>query len=542
MAMVLFPLSQASAEMAVLPYRVHGASGFMTEESGNNHAYLVSLGASLTRKVEMLPWRDIEDDLKRSGKKAGSGMSTSDLASFGRRRYLQYIITGTLDRSDKMYHSSSILYSVAEERVVSRSDNSAGDLLTLAERDIDDLFLQFPKNTEKRKGSLDVALVFDSSLSMRKDWNALRDGAHELSSYALEKLMADARIYLVPFSDSISEANRYVSANSVRGVEDVFSRIRPLGDAGPEQLVSAMRYTVNSIRWREEAARLIVIVSNSTSRKGSAAERFSLMASKKGIRVCTITLGALGEDDCALYRRLADIGGGRSFAVSYHQKIYDEQGSGHELYFQRGRFFQSTVFSPEWKQGLLRKENSNRAYGEPLRFLDEIYFRESGIPVNAYSMPDSLKRIERVTVLRKDELENNIPLVMTGIMEKYGTPADNTPEGKVLLSDGKISLWIRPSDRQVIVRLKEYAGSDSYLNIGCTVRSAPGEAYGITLVPRMIIPQGEFLPDIIRVNLDEVVRNSKDFSGKGFLSPPLWFIRLKVDRLESFRDVPDARD
>ena len=540
--LVVFCSISVSAEIAVIPYRVQSESQYLTEENGRDYAFLVSLGASLTRKVEVLPWSELDNDLKRAGIKPGRKISGEQLASFGKSRYLKYIVTGTLERSDRLFRSSGILYSVTEDRIVARSKNSAGDLATLAERDMADLFLHFPKKTAKAGGAMDVAIVFDSSLSMRKDWNSLKEGVCDLSSYAMEQLAADARISLVPYSDHTSAANVRGAVKSVHEVQEFFGRIRPLGDSEPAHLADAMRYAVNSIRWRDEAARFIIVVANSPSRKGSAAERYSLTASKKGIRVCSVTMGALGEDAGALYRRMADMGNGTSYAVSYHQRIYDEQGAGHELYFQRGRFFRSSVFSSEWKDGLLRKENSTRAYGEPLRFLDEIFFRESGLAVNAYNMPDSLKKSDRVAVLRSEGLEDNIPRIMRKIVERYGTPKDDEPQGKVLLSDGKMSLWIRPSDRQIIARLKEYAGSGVYLNLGCTVRSAPGEPHGITLLPRIVMAPGDYLPESLRANLDEVVRNREAYTGKGFLSPPLWFIRLKVDRLENFRETPDVRD
>jgi hypothetical protein len=92
--------------------------------------------------------------------------------------------------------------------------------------------------------------------------------------------------------------------------------------------------------------------------------------------------------------------------------------------------------------------------------------------------------------------------------------------------------------------LEKQSAEGRYITLGVTVRMRPDEPYGFDFSPRSIITgiELEQIPGMALTTLREIMKNPGYYMANGLMSPPLWFIRVRVERVERLRGATDIRD
>lgn len=552
-ALFLLALSAGPAypEIAVLPYRVLNSSVDFPERTGAEYAKLMGLASAIKKGMEVYSPRELELDMKNLSLSPQEMISEDDLKTLGKTRYLDYIILGTLSKVKGSYVAESLLYSLGQQKIVSKSHARADNLFRLAEEDAGEIFINFAdRQGEAYSGAgNDVVFLVDASYSVLKEWNSLKKGIAGLAGHVSDNGGIDTRVYIIPFSDAREVPRGSSALNTAFAVKQELERIRPRGGGGSRILESALSYAVKNISWRRNSSRSLVVISNTTLKKEKFLERYALMAKGKGIVVHTVSLGRLGGDDIAALRQLSVIGRGAHLAVAYHQKFYDARGDDIDAYMEAGRLFHTRGAGGRWEEGLF--ENPQRKGSaksvRPRPFLTEIDFDEK-YEVTPYLLEKQYPALAGQSIIKAGPLEDNIPAVLEKIgdsfFQKAGRTAARKSIGKALVSDGKISLWVNITDQRSMEFFDKQESSHYIFTMGVVVQEKTDEPYGITFNPDYLITglPRECVPDMSKASLKALIEKSEYYRSQGLFRPPVWFIEVKVERVEKFKKAYDLRE
>lgn len=532
-------------EIAILPYRVNNPSVYFKQELGRDYSRLLAVGAVVKKDLEVISPRDLERDLEKFGINEESSITDEDLQMLGRSRDLDQILLGTISRSGKKYISSSLLYSVRDNRVMFRTRVTAGNLIDLAEREVKEAFLQYgttPLPGEKQP--LDLVFLIDTSYKMNHEWVNVKEAILHLAGTAMDSLRISTRAYIIPFSSKSGHQHGSAAVSSIFAIRKSLNGLSPAGGMSSENFFQSLRYAVESVRWRNNARKLMIIVTNSGLGTGGTNDKYGVIAGKKGIQINSIAMGSARGDDSEIVRRLSTITGGTYRDVSYHQKVYDIQGSALELYLEGGRFFQSRVSDGSWTDGILVQEKNYSGFGKPRSFLDEILYDEKKFTPDPASLPETFTGITGERIINRAPLESNIGEILSRILARnFGKSMQSAaPVGKALLSDGKISLWIQVHDRGMFDFLSEKSRNPYFFPLGVMISEDPAVTYGISLTPVAHKIPSDYIPDMIRADLSDVIRRRKYYMENGFFHPPLWFINVRVENMELLNKRKDIRE
>jgi hypothetical protein len=276
-----------------------------------------------------------------------------------------------------------------------------------------------------------------------------------------------------------------------------------------------------------------------------------MAAKKKNIAVYTVSLGKQGRDDADVLRQLAVIGKGRYYAAAYRQRLYDVSGRNMDIFMEAGRLFKAGAYGAQWKDGLyeVRGDPSLR-HGKPRAFLTEIDFDERRREVTPYTMGAAYPDLADTGIINADALENNADSLLEGIGEAYHKIASRKAPGKsiarVLLSEDTISLWVRINSPADLEFFRKQESSGFYFPLGITVQKKADEPYGLTFSPNSYVTRipGDHIPGMVRAGLKEIIEKPDYYTDHGLLRPPVWFVNVKVERLEgqaAGRDIRDER-
>ena len=549
LAFLFLAVSLEAAEIAVIPYRVENSSDGFGEQTGDEYAKL--LGLTLFLKKGMRPYspRELEIDMRSFSIDPRRTLSAESLDALGRGRYIDLILTGTLSRAGGIYISESVLYSTAQGRVVARERVRAETLFSLAERDVRGVFVTYPDRTVPGAAApaVDAAVVVDASYAISGEWESVKRGIEALASALSGDWDSSLRIYLTPFSDRRDAPKGARALTSPLSLRQELAAMKPAGASGPAALGKALAHAVDAVPWRDGAARALIVVSNSPARDVAAAERMALKARKKGIAIYTIPLGRIGRDEAEAMRQMAISGRGRSFPAVYRQRVYDAEGKAIDVFMQSGRLFHARAFDGQWKSGLFVEGAGGRLL-RPKSFLSELFYDEKRHDVTPYTMGERYADIAGVRIINRERLESNVDDLLGQIGEIHAASLARTGAGravaKALVADERLSIWMRLADAAQVGYFEKQSAAGRYITLGVIVRIKPEEPYGFDFSPRSIITgiEPEQVPALATAALREIMEKPSHYTSNGLLSPPVWFIRVRVERVELMRDGVDVRD
>ncbi len=537
---VMFLITTASAfsaTIAVVPYSVDPP---LEKITGKDYSRLLSLGILLQKNVEVISPEEVEIAMQQTGIKPEGAITGEDLYAIGIKCRADYILIGKIRKIKGMYQFENVFYSVKNKNVVSRNNNKAGDLYSIVHQEIKDTLINISSRTSlSSKGSADIAFITDMSYSMSTEWEQVRGSIIELYSTLISRYGIDSRLYLLPYSDRRSFESVTVHNNSIRELRDRANSLQPSGSADTKTFISMLNYALTNIKWRASASKDIIIINNSKIDSLFLAEKYAADAKRRGVRIHAISGGRISTDYSDA-ERLAELTGGNNFSISYHQRVHDPKGGKHEIYLQRGRVFYSTGDYNPWREGILVSKSKNPRYVKTPLSLDEIF------QTNIQPWPEKLAQIffdsTGIRVMEKNFLQSNIGDILESLRDNFLKSEQENFAGKALVSDGRLSLWVKVKDPAVMERFEQYADKGFYLRCGFNVKVSDIEAYGVELLPVKTDITSDFITDFVRTSLTDIVKNKNYYTSKGLNRPPLWFVEVKVDNTERFDYRRDVRE
>lgn len=547
LALLLAFAPSVSAEIAVLPYKVDAPSTHFPAALGADYARLLSVAAMVSRGVEVHPPRDMEADLKRNGLDPQGTITKDELDSLGRSRLLDAFLVGTLSRVKGAYVSESILYSVKTGQIIARTRVKSADLLELADLEIARVYAGTGQSRgETRASKVDIAFVIDLSYNVKRDWEQVKKGVRALARGVSGNWSGGARVSLVPFSTAHAPDRSTMSLKSALGVSEALGRLVPKGGNDAKTVEKALSDAVNNVAWRNDASKFMVVVSNSPFPAGTRLQHFAHFAKRKGITVCTVALGDVIGDGRGYLRELSEIGGGFHADAAYHQKLFEARGEEIDLYLEGGRLFTSTEYDSRWSHGLYREARQGSLRAKPQGFLKELYFDEKKTILKPGTIEKAYTELTAKRIINTRPVANNVSAVLSGLTERYfGTAGRGAPRslGRALVYQDRISIWIDITGEKDLAFFRERAKDSVVFPLGVSVQRKKDYPYGIRFNPQYYITgiDAGYIPPQLRVGLEDLIKKSKYYSNNGMLTPPLWFLDLKVERVK-FKGGKDVRD
>jgi hypothetical protein len=342
---------------------------------------------------------------------------------------------------------------------------------------------------------------------------------------------------LAPYSEINSYESITLHHNSIKDLNTTLSKMRPGGAAKLDKFQSLLDYTVKNIKWRNSAYKEVFIINNSKFEKSFTPERIAAEANKKGIRINTICGGRINTETSDI-ERLASLTNGMKYSISYYQRVFDKSGKKYELYIQRGRIFHSIAVFHEWRKGIIVAGNSNPKYVKTPDMLDEIYHTKTSITPD--KLVQTFSEYTGAIIMQKESMQNNIGDILLSI--PLAKSIDSFYYGRALITDGKISFWVKVRDKKIMDVFDQYGKNGFYLKTGFNIRKSGSEAYGIELIPVRADISKDYIPNLAGTTFTDIVKNQDFFTTKGLGAPPVWFVDIKVENVERNDQKVDVRD
>jgi hypothetical protein len=540
----------AQQETAVIPYKIANPTDNFTIETGKEYAKVVSLAAALTKEITIIPHEKVDGLLKKNSLNSQRIITENDIIKIGSMGNTDYILIGTLARVKGRYTSDSILYSVKKKKIISKSHVSSGSLFKLASEEIKEIFFNFSaKKRTPVDRQIDSVIVTDLSYKISAEWDSVKNGIKDLANAVSENWNLDTEISIIPFSDKFPDLNKLSGLKSYVAINEKLDKIVPAGNNSLKSFEKAINYSVKNFPWRLKSEKVLIVISNSDKIEGKFFEQYALNAKLKRIAVYTISLGLIKEDSSVALKQFAAAGSGQYNETAYHQRAFNEKGDPVDMFYQGGRIFYSLVYDDAWKNGLFEDKKSKfSSIEKPKSFLNEILYDEKKYNINPYNLSKYYPIITQTNIINNSTLENNIASIMHQIGNDFsGTSGKSKYRksiAKALITDGRISMWIQIKTDKDLNIIKENEVNKSSFPLGITIKKSANEPYGITFDSDLIITEfsNEYLPDLIKTDLSTIIKNPDKYSSSGLLTPPVWFIDVKVDKIENLRREYDIRE
>jgi hypothetical protein len=537
LSMILFPCWLYSESIVVMPYRIEPP---LDKISGDDYAKMLSLAIMFTKDIDVVNPSEVSLALEMLGIRPEKEITAEHLHSLGLRCRAEYVLIGILKKSKGVYYYENVLYSVRNDDILSRNSGKAKDLYSIVHQEIRDTLINLRDiKSITPKAKADVAIILDSSYSMSSEIDTVRNSITEFIGELIGKYGIDTRVYLIPSSDNRSFESMTMHQNSIKELRQRLDNIKPSGTAKADTILRSLTYAIENIRWRGDASKDIVVINNSEVNKIFLAEQYAKKAKDRNIRISIISGGRVGGDLSDL-DRLSELTDGFDSAISYHQRLFDPQGNSYEIYLQRGRVFYSLGEYKFWRDGILSRKGKNTQYVKTPEYFEELY------TAKVKPWPENLAQFfstaKGISIGEKNPLQSNIANIFDEL-KNYGFKKDSSfYYGKALISDGNISLWVRIRDRDVLEKFLSYSQRGILVKCGFTVSIAEGEPYGITLTPVASDITSDYITDFVRTSLIDIVKNKDYYMTKGIGRPPVWFINVKIENVESYIHAKDIRD
>jgi hypothetical protein len=546
------PLSAALAataatnepELAVLPYAVDTIERDFSADDGSDYAKLVALGASVEKGIRVYSARETMKDLSRLGLDPQGRITKEDLSSFCKSRYLPYAAVGRISKTSKGYAAESVLYSADRNAVVGKASVKGRTLAECATRETEELFSRFDDAVHGEQTSArDIALVLDTSYAVSGDWKEISEGLTSLVSTLVDDYPGST-VHLVPFSDSFALKSPFPSIETVPAMKEALSTVKLKGLPNGRAFASALSFALENTQWQIDAERSLLVIAQSPV-EGQSLDRYASRAKKLRVRAHVVVLGNLSPRDTELYRRLAQITGGTFFAVSYRQTLFDNKGNEYYLYLNKGRLFTGDTKDPSWKDGVVRSAEKGSRYAVLPSYADEIAVKDDA-HITPVTMAEYYRKAGMRSVLNSGELESNVSECVERLTAHSSPRSDNAarPAGRVLLSHGGVSIWVSVIDKKDLEFFRDKKELGFVFPLGVRIMLKKDEPFGMTFNPKQFITGIDWddLPSAVRVDLERLVKDPAKYARNGFLSPPLYFVNVKVDEVDDRVKKNDIRD
>lgn len=548
-ATILYSNIVFADQLGVIPYRVVNQSSKFPVSMGKKYAKYMGVAAYIEKGFTIYNPYQFYNDLDKFGINPNKTLTRDDLELLSGSRYLVYIITGTITKTSKGYKSESILYSTARKDVIARSSVFANNLHDLAVNDMRELLNFFIDATPiEKSGVIDAAILVDTSYNILNEWPQVKKGILNFARN-LYGTWSGSRIYLSPFSSKTKNKFTLENFQTLPAIERKLNKITPAGSNQGEAFNKSFSSVVKNINWRRDAGKMIIIVTNSTFKKSLYVSRYLPNIRKKNIRIFTFTLGKISYEDRVQYTRFAHSTEGKAFDATYHQILYDNNANKFNLYMEAGRLFQGDQTRTRWQGGLFKYlKNRNFKYAKAPDFAEEINFDSKKVAITPYNMSEKYTKYGERRVMGKYPLENNLSEIISSVIDEYETQnrqiIRKKPLARVLLSDGKISQWVDILKENDLDFFNEYKQNNIMFLLGVTINEKKEETYGITFNPYKYITKikEEYIPGELIVSLKNIVSKPKYYMENGLLKPPVWFIKVKVEKINHIKQQKDIRD
>lgn len=525
---IMMALPIEGADTGLLPYKIEAPRDTFSRDLSMTYARYVHLAARIIKGIEMVSPLDMAHSLKRIGKDPQQSITAGDLSLMGKNTGIDYIILGTLKYTGKRYVVKSLRYSLRDRQVVDRFELESEELIDLANREVKRVFLNLSDRTFEGNGAKsDTVFLLEATNSIRPVWETLQQG---ITGYAgrLTRDGVSFRIYCVPLSSRWSSTRTVLAEESPVEIRKWFEGIVPAGNLSTEIVDSGLKYATGSLRLRRDSEKqYIMVMDNSPSQLTYS--HFSSRIRREGAELDLIYLK--GKAGSGPLDRLALSTGGSVRYATWHQVAYDIQGRPRHLYLQEGRLFETPEKYPAWKKGLLKGEGRYRPARSGLEEVD-LTGKER---IRPREIPSLYQRVTGVRFLRSEAPESNIDQIISSYRTKSSRVQAN---GRVLLSDGEVSIW------HVCRSRKEwdfFSRRDDSFYVPARVVARKGESYGFILRPLLISLRSTEVPEDLNPSLSEVSKNLSYHITHGIGKPPHWVFRLKVVRREE-SSVEDIRN
>ena len=540
----------AEKEILVVPYKIANPTDNFPIETGKDYAKLIALASATAKEITIIPHERVYYAFKNLSLNQQRVITENDLVSVGRLAGADKILVGTLTKTKGGYSSSSVLYSISDQQIVSKAHATSGSLFKLAEDEMNEIFFDTPKRkrsvTDKH---VDVVIMCDLSYKVSTEWPSVKKGIIDLAAAVSDNWTLNTAVNIIPFSDKYTSLHKYTGLNSRPEVASKLNTLLPSGTASVKSFQNALNYSVKSIPWRRNSAKILVIISNSENIEGKYIEQYAIAAKFKKIAVNTIALGLLKGNALETLKQFAAAGSGQHYSAVYHQRMFNEQGNPVDIFCQNGRIFQSLVYDDTWKKGLF--EDSGRKHSvieKPKSFLNEIYYDDNKYNINPYNLSKHYPALSKMNIINTEQLNNNVAQMMYEIGENfessYTAVAYRKSIAKVQITDGKVFFWLQIKDDNDLRNIKSKMSGKHYFPLGVVVKRSPNDPYGIKFDSDLLMTNygDELIPDMIKTNLSSIIKEPDYFMSRGLLTPPVWFVDIKVEKIEDLRKVYDIRE
>ena len=479
------PLATAQ-EVAILPYSVETVTSDFPFDSGNDYAKLMGIAASIGKEITVYPYATMEKEISKMGLDPQGTITREDLALFCKSRYLSHVVAGRISHTAKGYESSSILYSAERDTVVGKTSVTARTLPELAAKESQKLFMSLADRREKElKKSLDIAVILDTSYAVSREWPDIKKGVESLA-VDLFDTWPGSRLFIIPFSQSFALRGVPDPCETVPSVRERLSSFALKGGSTGKAVAGAFSFAIENVPWKSGSARSAIIVTNAPLERASL-EHTASRAKARRTQASVITLGSVAMNDCTLYKRVAAITGGRFSSVAYRQRATDNRGNDYWLLMERGRLFESDTSSAEWKDGILRSAGNGSEYLQTPQYADEVSVMKSDFAVTPYLMSKYYSQKGTRSVLAAGALETNcgelLGRVADSVVGTKSASAPKRPLARVLLSQGKVSVWTTVTSREELSFFSDKKELGFVFPLGVRLSVRADEPLGFTFNP-----------------------------------------------------------
>jgi hypothetical protein len=415
---------------------------------------------------------------------------------------------------------------------------------------MNEIFFSSPnKKRIMNERQVDAVVMVDLSYKISTEWTSIKNGIKELADSISENWNLNTVIHIVPFSDKYTALNKYSGLKSIPAINEKLSQLIPAGLASTKSFQNSLNYSVKNIPWRKSSEKILIIISNSENIEGKFYEQYALAAKAKKISINTISLGLVKENALDMLKQFSAAGSGHHHSTTYHQRTFNEKGNPVDIFYQDGRIFESLLFDDAWKNGLFEENKRKQSVVEkPKSFLSEILYDEKKFIINPYNLLKHYPALSQLNIINSEKVENNIE----SIMRKIGTSFESNftkakykkSIAKVQITDGKILLWIQIKEDKELNVLKKNMSINSYFPLGVVIKKSSNDPYGIMLSPGLFITEFRdgYIPDLLKTNLSKIIKDPDYYTSQGLLTPPVWFIDVKVEKIENLRRDYDIRE
>lgn len=538
---VFFPAIIFASDIAVIPYKIENPGEKFPISKGVEFAKYMGVGASIVKGFDYYPFSQTVKDLDDYGIQPEKSLSLEQLQILSKSRMIDYVISGTIVKTDSGYIVKSILFSRHAGKIISRSTTKSYSFKKLAEKDIDNLFTYFisPKNNIAKSSYSQTLFIVDNSFLCSREMPKIKSNILSLSS-ALVNNYKRSEFFLLQYYGKSS----FSTIRTINGLEKNINSISTNHKSAESSFDNILSDSIKRIPWNNTSIKNIVIITNSSIKKSSYLNFTISKAAALKIKINFVLLGRVSESSNIVYSSIAQKTEGIVKDVTYSQTLFDHRGNSYTLYYERSRLFISDSKPSKWQEGVLIYRGASRFSSiSKVSYVKELLVQSNSAIKDPYALSEYFKRNGNRPVVKSDYPENNISYIFNKVLFGEMISKDHKPIARVQLYYFKASIWIDVYSEEDLKYYLEKKESGISFIAGLRLLKNNSSVYGFSPASKVFYNfKREQLPVSLMLNLDELLKNPEKYSKEGFLNPPIWFSEVKVGEIIVKRDVNDIRN